>query len=162
MASRGRGMPSSPPHHPALKCAPDADASRPLPPRHACPVRCALRLFGSRRAHCLRCLRHALPSDDGAPAFPRTLSPDGRTPCKTPCAPRRVSDESRRGRAARLARTPSVTRLEDVSIPPPPTTSLAGPWTSRTRRAASQASGSSPEHFRMVRTAPSSPSPSPI
>lgn len=107
MAGRGWGMPSSSPHPPAYNCAPDADTSPPLPPRHALPVRCALRLFGSRRAHCLRCLRHALPSDDGAPAFPRTPDPGGRTPRKTPCAPRRVSgDEDGRPALCAVRGTP--------------------------------------------------------
>lgn len=60
-------MPSSHPLLPAFNHSTDADGPRPPHP-HARPARCALRLFGSRRACHLRRLRvRALPSDDGAP-----------------------------------------------------------------------------------------------
>lgn len=99
------GTASSSPRPPAFKCAPYTDNSRPLP-RHIRPVRWALRLFGSCGAHNHRCLQRALPSDDGAPASPRTPSPDGCTLRKTPCAPRRVSGGNEDGRPASSVRRP--------------------------------------------------------
>lgn len=145
MAGRGWGMVSSSPHPPAFKCAPDADGLRPLP-CHVRPMRCALRLFGSCRARYPHSLRHALPSDDGAPAYPHTPSPDGRPLRKTPCAPRRVSGRRRRrgrGREARLVDAPSAAQLEDVSVPQP-TMGFTSPHTLRTRRLESHVSDPSP------------------